>query len=133
MLLITAPIADAPWYLMASGPLSVDSMPHVLAAIQAVRYGEVICPVLDLTTVDLIDAEAGNRLAEMVDRGDMNILGPGMSLASVPARLAAVVRESHLEAMETVLALIRRRRHDGIADHPAIAGLLDRLRTPDTP
>ena len=52
MLLTYAPIADAPWYLVASGSLTVDSIPYVVAAVQAARYGQLFCPVLDLTLVE---------------------------------------------------------------------------------
>ena len=63
-----------------------------------------------------------------MDRGEVCLLVSEAATAAIPPRLAAVVRESHLEAMEAVLALVRRRRHDGIADSPTIAGLLERLR-----
>jgi hypothetical protein len=133
MFLISAPITEAPWYLLANGPLSVGSLPHVLAAVQAARYGEVMCPVLDLTMAGPVDADAGKCLAEMVDRGDLNVLGPGINHVSMAPGLAAVIRESHLEALETVVALIRRRRHEGLADSATISDLLDRLRMPGTP
>ncbi len=81
--------------------------------------------MLDLTLVERVDREAGERLAEMVARGEVNLLGGDLVL---PMHLAAVVRESHLEAVEAVLTLVRQRRHDGIDDTPALSALLERIR-----
>jgi hypothetical protein len=101
---------------------------QVEAVVSATRADQKSSPVLDLTLVERVDREAGERLAEMVARGEINLLGGHLVL---PARLATVVRESHLEAVEAVLALIRQLRHDGIDDTPTLAALLERIRPAD--
>jgi len=120
---IRTPITGAPWYLCATGHVTADSVKHIEVAVSTVPEASTL--VLDLTLVERVDREAGERLAEMAARGEVNLLGGVLVL---PAQLAAMVRESHLEAVEAVLALVRQRRHDGLDDTPAIAALLERIR-----
>ncbi len=47
MFTLSTPLIDAPWYVLATGPLTVQSLPYVEASIQAAQYGEVSPPVLD--------------------------------------------------------------------------------------
>jgi hypothetical protein len=122
---IRTPITGAPWYFCASGHITADSVRQVEAVVSAASSGQDASPVLDLTLVERVDREAGERLAEMVARGEVNLLGGDLVL---PMHLAAVVRESHLEAVEAVLTLVRQRRHDGIDDTPALSALLERIR-----
>ncbi len=35
MFTISTPLIDAPWYVLATGPLTVQSLPYVEASIQA--------------------------------------------------------------------------------------------------
>ena len=125
---IRTPIAGAPWYFCTTGHITADSVRQVEAVVSATRADQKSSPVLDLTLVERVDREAGERLAEMVARGEINLLGGHLVL---PVRLATVVRESHLEAVEAVLALIRQLRHDGIDDTPTLAALLERIRPAD--
>lgn len=122
---IRNPITGAPWYFCAIGHVTADSVKQIEAVVSAACPDKISRPVLDLTLVDRVDREAGERLAEMAANGEVNLLGGTLDL---PEHLAAVVRESHLEAMEAVLALIRQLRHDGIDDTPALAALLERIR-----
>jgi hypothetical protein len=128
MLIISSPLAEAPWYLEASGSLTVDSITHLRAAIQAAQHGELDIPVLDITKVQSIEPAAGDALASMVLAGEISLLGANSMQPPMPIRLAAVFRESRLEATEAIFALIRQRRHDGIADTEAVSRLLDHLR-----
>ena len=130
MLLISTPINDAPWYLQASGFLNDDSMPYLYAAIQAAGHGEPFCPVLDLTLVEQIDTAAGEQLADLVERGDVNLLSEIPANQTLTPRLAVMLRESRLEAAESILSLVRQRRHQGLADCPVSAQLLTRLQSP---
>ena len=133
LLLINTPIKDAPWFLEASGYLNNESMPYLNAAIQAARHGEPYCPVLDLTLVEQIDTDASEQLANLVERGEVNLLSETPPDQQLPARLAVVLRESRLEAAESILSLVRQRRNDGLADCPVIAQMLARLQRPGMP
>lgn len=129
MFTISTPLIDAPWYVLATGPLTVQSLPYVEASIQAAQYGEVSPPVLDLSMLDGIDPDAAVRLASMVQSGDVSLLAPDLaSIQALPALLSAIVRESHLEAVEAVLALVRQRRYEGFSDSEVLAALLKRIR-----
>ena len=107
----------------------MQSLPYVEASIQAAQYGEVSPPVLDLSMLDGIDPDAAVRLASMVQSGDVSLLAPDLaSIQALPALLSAIVRESHLEAVEAVLALVRQRRYEGFSDSEVLAALLKRIR-----
>ncbi len=129
MFTLSTPLIDAPWYVLATGPLTVQSLPYVEASIQAARYGEVSPPVLDLSMLEGIDPDAAVRLASMVQSGEVSLLAPDLaSIQALPALLSAIVRESHLEAVEAVLALVRQRRYEGLSDGEVLAALLKRIR-----
>ena len=128
LLLINTPMKDATWFLEASGYLNKESMPYLIAAIQAARHGEPFCPVVDLTLVEQIDTEAGEQLADLVERGDVNLLGETPPGQNRPPRLAVMLKESRLEAIESILSVVRLRRLDGLADCPVSGELLARLQ-----
>jgi hypothetical protein len=121
---IYTPIAGAPWYFCAAGHVTADSLKQIESVISAVLPDAQSIPVLDLTLVE-VDREAGERLAAMVARGDVNLLGGALVL---PPPLTAVVLESHLEAVEAVLTFVRQRRNEGMEDTPALSALLERIR-----
>ena len=112
MFTVSTPLLDAPWYVMATGPLTTQSFSHLEAAIQAAQYGEISAPILDLSLLDRIDPDAADQLAGMVERGEVSLLAPAPdAINGMPPRLTTILRESHLEAVEALFTLVRRRRY----------------------
>ncbi len=84
--------------------------------------------LIDLSMLDGIDPDAAVRLASMVQGGEVSLLAPDLaSIQALPALLSAIVRESHLEAVEAVLALVRQRRYEGLSDDEVFGALLQRI------
>ena len=91
-------------------------------------------PILDLALLDMIDPDAADRLAGMVERGEVSLLAPDPeAVNAMPVRLTMILRESHLEAVDALLTLVRRRRYDGFSDSPVLTELLKRIRTASQP
>lgn len=127
MIRISSPISDAPWFLMASGALSEGNVAQVVAAIDTLGTSDRARPVLDLLHVEPVETGAILALGKLVERGLVNLMFKQARLAgTLPARMAAVLGESHVEAWEAVLAHIRNRREQGLADCPGIESLLAR-------
>ena len=134
MFTVSTPLVDAPWYVVATGPLTTQSFSHLEAAIQAAQHGETSAPILDLALLDMIDPDAADRLAGMVERGEVSLLAPDPeAVNAMPVRLTMILRESHLEAVDALLTLVRRRRYDGFSDGPVLTELLKRIRTASQP
>lgn len=125
---ISSPLTDAPWYLVARGPLTADRLTHLAAALRGASEGQDIPTVLDVTMVDHVVSEAGELLGDFVKRGEVSLLGPNLGRLPLPAGSETVLREAELEAKEALLALVRYRRHQGIADCREITAMLARLR-----
>lgn len=128
MLIISAPLADAPWYLAASGKLTAETFQTLLDFLAEARASGSYSYVLDFTSVEHVDHEAGNRLAGMVERGEVSLFGANLVDSKGPGRREAIFQESHLEAAETLLAWLRDRRAEGQEEEPATVELLNRLR-----
>lgn len=115
---------QTPWYVLATGPLTTQSFSHLEAATQAAQHGEISAPILDLSLLDRIDPDAADQLVGMVERCEVSLLAPDLdAIGAMPARLTTILRESHLEAVEALLTLVRRRRFEGLSDGPVLAEL----------
>jgi ABC-type transporter Mla MlaB component len=128
VLQILTPMTDAPWYVLADGPLNAHTLPHILAVIQTAGEGSSLCPGLDLTAVTEVDPAAAAELASWVERGKLNLLMSPAVAAAIPAHLSLAVRESHLAALESIATYVQDRLHQGLTGKGVLEELFERLR-----
>lgn len=128
MFRVSSPLSDAPWYKTVSGSLHQGSVSQMITAIdEAAKATARERPVIDLSTAECVETGVVIQLAELVERGQLNLVVQlGRLVPALPARLAAVLGESQVEARETLLGHIKQRREQGLEDCDAIRAMLTR-------